>query len=299
MQMPFGKAPTRRVYDISDWILEYPDPYSITGRPGLRTLFRRLVLASLTAILAGCLCAPLRNLNDSLAWLLLAIAGVIVLLALLFSVSVLWQRIRITRQDNRFIVREFLSFPRLHSLPLSSLQGMNILEQEVRSSLKSGHRLLGWRWRVPIHADDDTFEFWCDHRPDQAMLSSTPPRVAKFAEQLQRITGLPCSDPQRITWRSDRQGAYRTGRSFVVAMEPECDRKNYKSLDEMPPELRRAAEGQIARMRAQGLTSLRHQQFTVTDSEGHVQTYQSLDEMPPEMRGRFEAARRHFQGRKE
>jgi hypothetical protein len=52
-------------------------------------------------------------------------------------------------------------------------------------------------------------------------------------------------------------------------------------------------------MRAQGLALLEHQQFTVTDSEGRVRTYQSLDEMPPERRNRFEAARRHCQGRED
>ena len=273
--MPFEKDVTREIYHLRDWVFEYPDLSTIDGRPGLTVLARRLANAVVASVLAGFLWTLLRHLNGYLAWLLPAVAVGVVVFVLVFAASVLWQRIHIAREDNAFVVRQVLLLPRLHSVPLSALQGIDVFEQELRSSLGIGGRRLGCGWRVLVRCQDHWVEFWCDHGRDEDMLRPFPPRVAEFVEQLHRITGLPCPE-QPIASHAQQQGAHRVGQTIVVPLASETHRQIYKSLDEMPPGLRHVAEEQIARTRTTG----ERQQFTITDTH----TYRTLDEMPPELR---------------
>jgi hypothetical protein len=220
------------------------------------------------------------------------IAGALIALALVHVAGVLWQRLRIARDNDRLVIRSNSLWPSRREYALSALRGMNIIEEEVRSSRKSGYRFLGWRWRVVIHLDDERIEFLCDARGRLAGSTACPERVAQFAQHLQRITGLPCPPPQRVEWGAGRAAAVRTGRTLSIPLEPQYRSETYQSLEEMPPDVRRFAEERLARMRAEGATTAEFQQFTVRDGEGRVQTYRSLDEMPPELRQRFEAARR-------
>lgn len=297
MQITFGSGPRRRVYEITDWVCEYPDPWTIMCRPGVRTFFRRLAFAGLVAALAAGILMPVWKLNDPIAQPVRVCGIVIVALAIVYAASVLWQRVRIFRIGDDISVQSFSFLPRVHTCPVASLVGMNVLEQEVRSSMKSGYRRLGWRWRVLLNSEDGGFEFWCDHQADRSQ--AVPRRVGDFVGQLQRTTGLSCEPPQTIKWRSGRQGAFRTGRRIVTSGTPENSHRVFHSLDEMPPDIRAQAEAAMSQMRAQGLTSIRQEQVTIMDSNGHVQTYNSLDEMPPEVRRRFESARQRSHAQEE
>ncbi len=292
MQITFGIGGRRRAFDISDWNLQYPDEWNIVGRPGLRTFLRRLLLAVLALALAAGLSAPFWSGRDPLLRPLGYPAGALALLAVLFPLSALWESVRIFRRGDRLEVHSFALFPRRRSHPVSSLTGMNLLQREYRSSRRSGHRSLGWRWLLMLHTEADSFEFWCGHHDAEDAAQVVPARVVEFVRRLQHITGLRCAPPQTVAWGSGRQGAFRTGRTFSSTSTPTCQRETYRSLEEMPPELRQAAEFQREHMRSAGLSSMEWQQITVTDSDGNVRTYHSLDEMPPELRKRFEAARR-------
>jgi len=298
MQITFGSGPQRRVYEMTDWILEYPDPWTVTCRPGLRTFLRRLVLAGLVTGIAVGFLAPVWNLNDPLMRPVRILGGAVAALAALHAVSVLWQRVRIFRTGNDLHVQAFNLLPGARSCPVSSLVGMNLLEQEVRSSMKSGYRRLGWRWRVLLNSEASGFEFWCDHQRERSEVGNVPRRVAEFVYQLQRISGLSCPAPQTIEWRSGRQGAFRTGRRIETAGAPVSSHREFHSLDEMPPDIRARAEAALSEMRTQGLTSMRQEQFTISDSDGNVRTYNSLEEMPPEVRRRIEVAREQARGKR-
>ncbi len=249
---------------------------------------RRIAFGLLLAALVAGMLYPIRQFTDPILAPLRALGGVLLALAALNAVSVFWQRVRLFRVGDALHVRAFLFFPHRRSIPASSLRGMNILKQEVRSSMKSGYRALGWRWRVLIHADAGEYDFWCGHHYESSQ--PMPQRVAEFARQLQHMTGLPCPAPQTIGWRSGRSGAYTTGRRTVIASEPVYTHQRFRSLDDMPPALREEAEAAFAEMRARGLATMRREGATVSDSEGNVHTYHSLDEMPPEIRRRFEGA---------
>ncbi len=290
MQITFGLGATRQVYEIVDWSLEYADGRSIVCRPGFRTFFRRLFLAVLIALLAAGMLLPVRGLHDPVLQPLRVLAGVLVGFAVLYAVSAAWQRIRISGSGDCISVRTFCFLPRSHSWAISSLVGMNILEQEVRSSMKSGHRRLGWRWRVLVNSEAGGFEFWCDHQRERC--STVPLRVTEFARQLQQLSGLSCGAPQTIEWRSGRQGAFRTGRRITAGSPLLHKHQEFHSLEEMPPEIRARAEAAMAQMRAEGRSFVQQERITIRDSEGNVRSYNSVDEMPADVRRRYESARR-------
>lgn len=290
MWISFGTDGGRRVYRIGDWTLGYPDQWTVTCRPGAGTFLRRAVLAALAAALAAFLLMPVRQFNDPVLFPLRVLADALVVVAALHLASAFWQRIRIFRAGDALHVHTLLLLPRRTSVPLASLSGMNLLEQELRSTRKSGYRPLGWRWRVLLHAGHGGFEFWCGHSLQHS--PDAPRRVAEFARHLSGLSGLPCPAPQTVEWRSGRRGAYPTGQRMTVETPPVGTRRVYHSLEELPPGMREEAEADLAEMRARGLGTLRRERVTVTDGHGNVHTYNSLDEMPPEVRRRFEEAMR-------
>ncbi len=292
MQRASAIAVKRYHYDISDWRLRYPNPATIEAQPGPRTYVRRLFPAALVMILAAVLLHSAKEINDpAFQGPLQFTAGLLVLLGALHPVSALWQRLRIAREDDRFVVHARRFTPHTRACPLSALTGMNVLEREVRTSRKSGRRLVGWHWQTLLHTDGAVFEFCCDRRGDMSGTTRSPRRVAEFVRHLEGMTGLSCPPPQRVAWHSGLQGACPTGQRVVTTSAPRYAHRAYDSLDAMPPALRQNVEEHIARMRVQGITSFEVQQFTVADSDGNLHAYDSLDEMPPELRARFEAMR--------
>lgn len=142
--------------------------------------------------------------------------------------------------------------------------------------------------------DTGGVEFWPDCQKDRPAPDRVSPRTAELLQRLKLLAGLPCTKPQQVECHSGRAGAYRTGRTLVTTSEPVGERHVYRSLDEMPSNLRQRAEEMMTEARERGISSVTREQITIRDSDGNVHTYNSVEEMPFDIRARYEEMRRRF-----
>lgn len=235
-----------------------------------------------------------------------ALGALLGLLAVLPTLSLLWNRVTLERTVyNEFVIDSWHLRPRRRVIPLPAL-GMAILAAREHITFARRGRVYrhGWRWHVLLRPKSpDSIPPYADfivgrqkNRPQEG--ASPPAEVARFVEALRRLAGVEVAGPAVLDARVQRglfstrvtysgQGAGGPVAGYSVT------RHAYRSLDEVPPELRPEVEQMMAQARATGTEQhFESTRFVVRDESGREQIYHSPDEMPPEVRTMYEELRR-------
>ncbi len=130
-----------------------------------------------------------------------------------------------------------------------------------------------------------------------------PEEVSRFVQLLSRLTGLAATPPQTISLES-RDSAFfgkRFRSAFPISkhmsttpIRHQTTTRTFKSLDEVPPELRAQVEEALAQGRQGKILESQRITITQTDAQGETvrRTYHSPEEMPPEVRAMWEQMRK-------
>lgn len=226
-----------------------------------------------------------------------------------------------TSPENELVVNSRIFLKRERRWPIDSLKSLEIAACEQIQRVR--RRLMirdGWNWVVrlntspfggtlPLSAEvgQSVIEFCVDHQKETPHDVNKPPRrVRTFAEVFEQLLGLNVSKYRleeatrhrpRSFWGRKLPRVKRTVSSEIES-EPTVMRRKFRSLDEVPPELRSRIESMMRESEAQGGKPITHESVRVTirDSDGNERTYHSLEEMPPDVRARYEKMRRARQG---
>ncbi|MHB8897860.1 MAG: hypothetical protein ACYC6Y_03835 [Thermoguttaceae bacterium] len=287
-------------HDLIDWRLEY-GAGSIDARPTAVNFVKRLAWTFVAGLFVYFLYSqrdmPAGNFSSTWHRAVLVMCGLLGALGLLVPLSVLWQRARIERgPDGELVISELRYWPRTIRIPPGTITSMPVALTEERVRTRHVRRTVGWRWRVLLVSPTGKEEFWIDQDAAEPPDTAMPRRVRQFVAALEAMTGVESMPPQRSAWAGNRRSV-SLGRRFHTTSEPAVVRQTFRSLDEVPPELRGKVDAMIQEAEARNVSVIKQQTFKIRDSQGREQTYHSLEEMPPDVRATFEVAMRRSQNR--
>jgi hypothetical protein len=216
--------------------------------------------------------------------------------------------VTIQRDGDDLIVRKRGVWSVTRRWPLSDFgQIICYVDAQSQRSPNNASTIVGWRWMVKLAApaetwiqegpslvDDPEVVFFIDYQKTQpANDAPAPGSVGKLVAHLQRLTGIKSVVRSEVWVDHSLFSGNRITQRYPMAAKPEITRHVAYSLDEIPVELRPAAE-KIFQQSAEKKEPVVHQSFsaTVRDSDGNTTVYNSLEEMPPQMRARYEEAMR-------
>jgi hypothetical protein len=232
-------------------------------------------------------------------------------LGILPPLSCAWQRLTIEPvRDDEFAVRRRGLWSHTRGWPADSLTGIEVAAGE--HIVSTGHPVYikvheGWRWLVRLYGTGTVFhglpepgtaivQFYVDHERNQPLDVTRPPRrVRRFVKHLRQLSRVSRVNFSLIKESSNERSWFRSKGKLrtTTVSEPEVSRREYRSLDDMPSELR----AEFERMQAEGErtgqpVTREFLKFRIRDADGNDRTYTSLDEMPPDVREAFERGRR-------
>jgi len=288
MEIRIGRG-AGKVFNIADWNLTYR-PGEIRAHPSAITFARRLLASGAIAAIGG----ALYWYRDELMMpheVMLAAYVLLGVLAVMTPLTALWQRVAILGDGRgRLKVTAFLLVPRTYDLATQNIGGIPLLvyEETIRYLRGRLRERIGWSWRAMLDDGRNHLVFIVDRIKTKGDAGATPSRAIEFFKNLQAVSGKPALEPQLVTWGARRTNSYSTGFRQSVDLPPQrhSTRRVYRSLEEMPPELRARAE----QMMRQG--QARQQRIVIRDAQGNERVYNSIDELPPDIRARFEQTRR-------
>lgn len=203
MRISFIKQ--RRVFNVTDWKIEFRRPDSIVCKPSARAFGRRLGVAFIFALLAGgTYYIRMEMLQDGFVSRLAFVSFVfLAALAILAPVSLMWQRLTIRRDQKKLYVDSFFWMPDSLTFVAGNLRSITILASEIPSK---GTFSAGWRWRVLLFGEHGGIDIWLDRQYETPEERLAPGRVADFVRCLQHLVPLPYQGPQIVPWQ-DRRSA--------------------------------------------------------------------------------------------
>lgn len=249
------------------------------------------------------------------------VQGIMLLIALLGlypPVSVLWSTLTLEIDLwNNLRIRKGGLIPRTRVWPADAFQSIAYGAEERihRGQDKRTHG--GWRWFVRLYAKSDLplpaigagippnqIEFQIHYQRDRPVTGVKPPApVVKLVNWLKAVTRAEVQGPLIVDDRA-AAGSFFQGRVPVQTVGPVTlargpvteTRTEFKSLDEMPPELRSKfeklmAQGRTSEVVTHSVTVESGGPIVYRDQNGIEHRYRSIDEMPPDIRSLFD----HFQ----
>ena len=172
-------------------------------------------------------------------------------------------------------------------IPLSDLSQLSWYAKPVRLRYYRA-----WIWQVliipRIASGQNQLAFSIERQKHKPDVSVAPESVQRLLANLERITGLPIESP-RIT--VDPKGRRKTSWQQTVTAE-NVQTKEYKSLEEMPADVRALFDRLQADPDAKKKGMLETFRVTVRDHDGNERTYTRLEDVPPEFRRRIEERRK-------
>ena len=313
------------VYSMEDWYIASQDAASITFRPSLKTLFRRLGITLVAAIVVAAL-ATMRgelaaldaaaNKGDIYAQGIKAgvwgIGGLAAAIGIVAPLSALWQAVTISRGVRGVLtVTARRVFSRTKEWPIDVFRNIAVIVQERASHPARGipnHEEYLWRVGLVDQTGHWRVELQIDRSKTPPIEGRMPERTREWVEALRQVTRIPCSSsPVFIEYggRPRLLGA-QSGAAPVDAelMEWNGNRarhittsfttKTYHSLEEMPPELRARVMEIEGRAPTIGKEAFISEKIVITDSEGNTRTYNSVADLPPDIRARYDEALKKF-----
>jgi hypothetical protein len=195
MQISFMKQ--RRVFNVTDWSIEFRHPDTIICKPSGRTFARRLGVTFIFALFAAGAYYVLMQLPQDgfLSRLAFILFAAFVFLGIMAPVSLTWQRLTIRRDPKKLYVDSFFWTPDSLTFMAGNLRSITILASELPS--KSGFSA-GWRWRVLLFGEHGGIDIWLDRQYDTPEERLAPGRVADFVRYLQHLLPLPYQGPQIV-----------------------------------------------------------------------------------------------------
>jgi hypothetical protein len=245
----------------------------------------------------------------------------LLVLGLLPLLLAAWERVDLRNgPEGELIIRRRRFLTSERAWPRGSFGGImcSAAERIHRTRRYETHE--GWFWVVrllprhehgglaaPQHLDDPVVEFDVGRQPDRPFSEHKPPkRVRTFLKHLCRMTEL---DPASVQFGLVPEPVYQPRgfwqrwprvrkQTVTYTSAPVVESVEYRSLDEMPPEMRK----KVQRMMKQGIPSEGIAQesvrITIRDADGNERTYTSLDEMPPDVRESYEKVRHRMRRRR-
>jgi hypothetical protein len=127
--------------------------------------------------------------------LLRAVVAALAVLAVLVPLSMLWRRVRFTREGDELVIRDHGLIPRTRRIHISAIEAPGV--EKIRSGYwKHSAVLVAWFWRIVLKHENRSLYIWVGRTPPDQM--TPPPRVGEVLEAIGRV-GTPVPPPAPAT----------------------------------------------------------------------------------------------------
>ena len=216
--------------------------------------------------------------------------------------------LEIQRSGNDLVVRKRGIWPVTRRWPLGTFgQILCYVDAERQRSPGTVSTVVGWRWMVKLTASAEVWAereaslvdhpevvFFVDYQKMQPSDTELlPGSVSTLISHLQRLTGIEAVVRGEVSVEHSLLGGDRITHHYPMVTHSKVTRRVVGSLDDVPEDLRPAAEEMLRESTENKRLDAQHSfHATFRDRHGNTIVYNSLDEMPPKLRARHEEALR-------